>query len=187
MKPSRRQPRQPQQTDRQKRTEAYEAEWEKNCRKRTEACEAEWEKNRRPAAGQKRQRDLRGQDWVLMTEMAGDSTGDPRFRDFLELWKSYGFDREFQRNIARAESKAFGDPDDGYLVQVNFFRRPRRLRQGDKRPSIIEACEHVVAKFGVSGKTFEHAVERLRKAYLVSDYYAKEISSRKTDQQKSKT
>jgi hypothetical protein len=174
VKPPRRQPRPPQQqTDRQKRTEAYEAEWKKTHRQ---------------IASQKRRRDIRGQDVALGLEMAGQSTGDPRFHDALALWKSYGFDHEFQRNVAREESKAFGDPDDGYLAQVDFFHRQGQLENGKRhRLSILEACEYVVAKFRVPGKTFEHAVERLRKAYLVSDYYKEEIFGQKPDQQKSKT
>jgi hypothetical protein len=157
VKPPRRQPRQPQQTDRQKRSEAYEAEW------------LEWKENQPPA--RKQNRVIRGQDVARGLEIARDVTGDPRFRDALDLWKSYELDREFQRKAALLKSETFGNPDAGYLVQVKFcMRRGVVLNENGKqkrrRLNGLEACEYVVAKFKCDGATFKNAVERLRQLLL---------------------
>jgi hypothetical protein len=79
----------------------------------------------------------------------------------------YGFDREFQRTVAREQIKRFGDTHDGYLVQVDFLHQYGKLENEKRRRqlSVLEACECVVAECGL-GFSFEAEVERLRKAFL---------------------
>ena len=139
-----RQPRPPRQTERQKRTEAYRAEWKKN---------------RRLIAVAKRGRRIRGQDIARALQLCAEATGDPRFIDSVTALRFHNLDHEFQRNIKRAKIANFGGEDAGYLVQVEFLHRYRRL-------SVLEASERVAAESGLPGRTFAAAVEQLRKAYL---------------------
>lgn len=140
-----------QQTEGQKRTEAYKAAWEKN---RT------IQKNRTAAKSLRR---IRGQDLALALERAGDATGDPQFGAALEAVKIYGFEREFQRTVVREQIKKFGDTNSSYLVQVDFLHRYGKLENRKRRRqlSVLEACECVVAECGL-GSSFETEVERLR-------------------------
>jgi hypothetical protein len=150
-------PRPPRKTDRQKRFDDNVELWKEN--------------RRRLAAGRRtratsRVGRMRGSDFIHALEIAGEATGDPRFADAARLAKFYGLDREFHRTVARLHGEAFGDPDEGYLAHVDFFRRPGKLENGKRRRmSVLEACENVVAEFGLSGRSFESEVERLRQLY----------------------
>lgn len=96
---------------------------------------------------------------------AAEATGDPRFAAASEVARFYRLDREFHRTAARLHGEAFGDPHEGYLVHVDFFHRRGKLENGKRRRmSVLEACENVVAEFGL-GRSFEREVERLRQIY----------------------
>ena len=50
-------------------------------------------------------------------------------------------------------------------MHVDFFHRRGKLENGKRRRmSVLEACENVVAEFGL-GRSFEREVERLRQIY----------------------
>ena len=141
--------------------------------KRADAYADVWAKDHRPRAGRPKVA-ARGKDLVSALELARDSTGDPRFADALQATIFYGFDRELRRTAAREEAKAFGEPDDGYLVQVEFLCRRGKLESGKRRRfTIREACECVVAEFKVPGPSFERTVERLRQRFLVKKLYGR--------------
>jgi hypothetical protein len=102
---------------------------------------------------------------VLALERALEATGDRVFADALKAVHHYGLGREFERNAAKAQVEIFGDPVEGFLVQVRFLVTRGKLENGARRRlSVREACECVAAESGI-GETFEAAVERLRKAY----------------------
>jgi hypothetical protein len=143
-------PRQPQQTARQRRTEAYRLEWSKNRR-----------------VVRKQDRGLRGSEFVAALERAGAVTSDPIFADALRAARQYGLDREFERNATRLQSEMFGDPLAGHLVQVRFLVRRGKMENGQRRRlSVREACECVTAESGLHSSSFETAVERLRQEFL---------------------
>jgi hypothetical protein len=82
---------------------------------------------------------------------AAASMHDPRYLEMIEALKRDGIDNP--RNFPRAGDNEFLDKVD-------------RLRRVGK--SVIEACECVVAEWGLGAPTttFDAEVERLRQAYL---------------------
>jgi hypothetical protein len=152
-----REPRPPRKTDRKRRTEAYKAEWIKTRRRLA---------NYRHTRVTPHVRRIRGSEFVRALEIAAEATGDPRFAVALEAARSYRLDDEFKRTAARLHGEAFGNPDEGYLVQVDFFHQRGKLEESGKRRrmGVVEACELIVAEFGL-GQSFENEVERLRHIY----------------------
>jgi hypothetical protein len=151
-----REPRPPRKTDRQKRFDNNVELWKENRRRlaagrRTRAT---------PRVGR-----IRGPEFIHALEIAAEATGHPRFAAASEVARFYRLDREFHRTAARLHGEAFGDPHEGYLVHVDFFHRRGKLENGKRRRmSVLEACENVVAEFGL-GRSFEREVERLRQIY----------------------
>jgi hypothetical protein len=140
-------PRIPRNSTRQRRTEAYRAEWKSN------------------RIGSRKHPRIRGPELVLALERALEATGDRVFADALRAVHHYGLGREFERNAAKAQVEIFGSSIGGFLAQVRFLVIRGKLENGARRRlSVREACECVTAESGI-GETFEAAAERLRKAY----------------------
>jgi hypothetical protein len=89
-------------------------------------------------------------------EIAAVVTQDQRFIDAIVALKFYGLDKEFMQNIPHADVKA-----NSYLIQVDQLYL---YGDGERRFSVLEACEFVVAEHGIGSTTttFEVEVERLR-------------------------
>jgi hypothetical protein len=154
-------PRPPRQTARQQRSEHYAREWTEKRKRLLE---------RRKPLGQsvlRKGRLLRGQEFIRALELAADVTGDGRFRAAIEAAGMYGLDRKFQRNLARVQAELFGPSDEGYLNQIHFLHTRGKLEGRTRRKlSIREACEVVVMESTYPGRSFENAVEKLRKQYM---------------------
>jgi hypothetical protein len=89
-------------------------------------------------------------------EIAAVVTQDQRFIEAIVALKFYGLDKEFMQNIPHADVKA-----NSHLFQVDHLYL---YGDGERRYSVVEACEFVVAEHGIGSTTttFEVEVERLR-------------------------
>jgi hypothetical protein len=149
-----REPQSPRKTGRQKRFDDSVELW-RETRRRLAAY-------RRTPRAIPRVGRIRGPEFIRALLVAAEATGDPRFTAAFEAARSYRLDREFHRTAARLH-----DPDEGYLVHVDFFHRRGKLENGKRRQmSVLEACEIVVAEFGL-GRSFEREASDLPKAKAV--------------------
>jgi hypothetical protein len=147
-------------TDRQALRQIYEALWKGNRKRRTYTAHVIEKAREAGFTITTPEADSPIRNAIPLLRRAAATTHNPRYVEMIELLERDGLDNP--RNLSRMD-------DDIFLSKVDRLHRDGKIVDGKRRPiSVLEACECVVAEWGLGAltTTFDAEVQRLRQAWL---------------------